>query len=76
MLTLKDLPESKELDRAEMSGVKGGFGPDITSIIQLRSEHERVHAAFPVVVAGLQQRCRFSCVHRRVIEVELGHGAI
>ena len=43
------------------------------SIIELRGVDERAHASLAVVVRGLQQRRGFSGVHRRVIEIELGH---
>ena len=41
--------------------------------IDLRGVQQRAHAAFFVVVAGLQQRGGFSRVHGRVVEVQLGH---
>ncbi len=33
MLTIKDLSASKELDRAAMSTVRGGFLPDVLKIV-------------------------------------------
>ena len=37
-------------------------------------QHERAHAAFLVVITGLQQVGGLARIHGRVIEIEFGHG--
>ena len=37
---------------------------DTKPIVNLRREHEGVHAAFSVVITRLEQDCRFARVHR------------
>ncbi len=46
---------------------------DAHPIIDLRGQHQGAHAAFAIVMAGLEQDRRFSCIHRRVVKVELRH---
>ena len=36
-------------------------------------EQHRRHAALAVIVGGLQQHRRLAGIHRRVVEIELGH---
>src|SRR3546814_5506254 len=43
------------------------------TIIQLRGEDQRAHTALVVVVRALQQGGGLAGVHRRIIEIELGH---
>jgi len=43
-------------------------------IVDFRSENQRAHSPFAIVVARLQQDCGFACVHRRVVEVQLRQG--
>jgi len=46
------------------------------AVVQLRGEDHHAHAALAVVVRRLQQRGGLAGVHRRIIEIELGHAAI
>lgn len=43
-------------------------------VVDFRSENQRAHSPFAIVVARLQQDCGFACVHRRVVEVQLRQG--
>ena len=45
------------------------------TIVKFRRQHERIHATFPVVVTGLQQRRRLAGIHGRVVKIHLGHAA-
>ena len=44
------------------------------TVVDFRSENQRAHAPFAVVVARLQQDGGFARVHRRVVEVQLRQG--
>ena len=46
------------------------------AIVQPRGPQHRLHAALAIIVIGLQQGGRFPRVHRRIIEIELGHRAL
>ena len=46
------------------------------AIVELRCEHQRIHAALAIVVTGLQQRGGLTRVHRGIVKVQLGHGHI
>ncbi len=52
-----------------------GHGAAAGAMVQPRREDQRAHPALAVVVRRLQQRGRLPGIHRRVVEVELGHGA-
>jgi hypothetical protein len=43
-------------------------------VVDFRSENQRTHAPFAVVVARLQQYRGFARIHRRVVEVQLRQG--
>ena len=47
----------------------------VTIIEQWRHD-KRIHAAFFVVITGLQKRSRFTRVHRRIIEIKFSHRCI
>ena len=43
--------------------------------VEMGRQQISLHAAFDIIVRGLQKHGRFAGVHRGIIEVELGHGA-
>jgi len=43
------------------------------SVVEIGGPQHRFHAALAIVEVGLQQRGRFSRIHRGVVEIELGH---
>ena len=43
------------------------------AVVERRRQDQRAHAALVIVVRALQQRRGLSGVHRRVVEIELGH---
>src|SRR5579884_2152756 len=43
------------------------------AVVMRRGPQHRFHAALAIVEVGLQQGCRFPSVHRRIVEIELGH---
>ena len=49
----------------------GGDFAFAIAIIKVRGKDQRLHAAFPVVVARLQERGGFARIHGRVIEVKV-----
>src|SRR5690606_15291732 len=55
---------------------RGDHPAATAAVVQARRQDQRAHAAFAVVVRRLQQRGGLPGVHRRVVEVELGHRGI
>jgi len=51
------------------------YPPSTGAVVELRRQQIGLHPAFNVIVRGLQQDCRFSRVHGRVVEIELSHSA-
>src|SRR5690349_5348817 len=49
------------------------YGAIAGSVVKRRSPQHRFHAALAIVEVGLEQGRRFPRVHRRIVEVELGH---
>ena len=47
--------------------------PDARAVVERRGPQHRLHAALAIVEVGLQQGRRFPRVHRRIVEIELGH---
>lgn len=45
------------------------------TIIEIGTENKCSHSTFLIVIAGLQQDCGFSCVHRGVVKIEFRHGS-
>ena len=74
------LGDSKEvIGRSKRDRIGGESNPraDFSfpePIVDFRSENQRAHSPFAIVVARLQQDCGFACVHRRVVEVQLRQG--
>ena len=58
--------------QADARGHHAGAG----AVVQARGEDRHAHAALAVVVRRLQQRRGLAGVHRRIIEIELGHARI
>ena len=74
------LGDSKEvIGRSKRDRIGGESNPraDFSfsePVVDFRSENQRAHSPFAIVVARLQQDCGFACVHRRVVKIEFGHG--
>ncbi|MCY1231845.1 hypothetical protein D9M72_443070 [compost metagenome] len=47
--------------------------PGACPVVESRDQHDDAHAAFLVVVGGLQQHRALARVHRRIAEIEFGH---
>ena len=43
------------------------------AVVEPSGPQHRLHAAFAVIVIGLEQGGGFPGIHRRIIEIELGH---
>ena len=56
-----------------MQADTAGDTPQTITVVERGGEQARVQAPFAVVMAGLQEQGTLACIHRREVEVKLGH---